>query len=173
MRKVLNNKVLLLVVAVLLLANIAMLLYFLWGKEPSRKNAHAERQRSPITLFLEQQIGFDKQQMEAYEKMRQEHRQKMRPLFEEIRIAKVGFYGLLNNPAYSESEFNQGASAIGEKQKAIDVQAFHNFRELRKICTPSQQVKYDSLIPGVIGEMWFPARRANSHQRDSLGAGHK
>lgn len=169
MRKVLNNRVLLLVVAILLLSNIAMLFFFVWMKEPSKKGIRGERQKSPITLFLEQQVGFNKQQMEAYDKIRQQHRQEMKPLFEEIRLSKVGFYGLLSKSENSNDDLNKAASAIGEKQKIVDLQAFQNFKEIRALCTPEQQPRYDSLIAGVIANMWFPARKGNMHQNaDSL-----
>lgn len=169
MRKVLNNRILLLVVAILLLSNIAMLFFFVWMKEPTKKNFRSDRQKSPITVFLEQQVGFNKQQMEAYDKIRQQHRQKMRPLFEDIRLSKVSFYGLLNKSETNDADVNSAASLIGERQKIIDLQAFQNFKEIRTLCNAEQQLRYDSLIAGVIANMWFPARKGNMHQgADSL-----
>jgi Spy/CpxP family protein refolding chaperone len=157
MRKVLNNKVLLFIVAILLLANIAMLFYFLWIREPARKNFRGDRQKSPMTEFLQTEIGFNTGQMAAFEKIRQQHRQKMRPLFEDIKTAKVQFYGFLTNPVINDSTLNQSAKLIGEKQKLLDLQTFHNFKEIRGLCTPEQQPKYDSLIVNEISKMWFPS----------------
>ncbi len=165
MRSVLNNKVLLFTVAILLLANIAMLLYFLWIKEPMKRNTRGDRQKSPMTEFLQTEIGFDKQQMEAFDKTRKKHRQEMKPLFEDTRVAKVQFYGFLKNPAVSDSLLNAAASVIGEKQKLLDIQTFQNFKEIRALCTPGQQLKYDSLIVNEISKMWFPAWKGNGHQQ--------
>ena len=157
MRKVLNNKVLLFIVAILLLANIAMLFYFLWVREPARKNSRGDRQKSPMTEFLQTKIGFNTDQMAAFEKIRQQHRQKMKPLFEDIKTAKVQFYGFLTNAVINDSTQNKSATLIGEKQKLLDLQTFQNFKEIRGLCTPEQQPKYDSLIVNEISKMWFPS----------------
>lgn len=164
MRKVLNNKVLLFIVAILLLANIAILFYFLWMKEPSKKNSRGDWQKSPITVFLQNEIGFSTDQMAAFEKTRQQHRQKMKPLFEDIKTAKVQFYEFLTNPVISDSTLNSAASIIGEKQKLLDLQTFQNFKEIRSLCTMEQQPKYDSLIVNEISRMWFPTWKGNGHQ---------
>lgn len=165
MRSVLNNKVLLFIVAILLLANMAILFYFLWIREPLKRNLRGDRQKSPITEFLQTEIGFDKNQMAAFDKMRQKHRQTMKPLFEDTKAAKVRFYGYLTNTAVSDTVLNAAASIIGEKQKLLEMQAFENFKEIRTLCTPRQQLKYDSLIVNEISKMWFPSRKGSGHQQ--------
>ncbi len=168
MRSVLNNKVLLFIVAILLLANIVMLFYFLWIREPNRRSSHGDRPRSPITEFLQIEIGFNKDQMAAFDKTRQRHRQTMKPLVEDVKAAKVQFYGFLKNPAVSDAVLNDAVAAIGEKQKLLDMQTFLNFKEIRTLCSAQQQPKYDSLIVNEISKMWFPSWKGNGHlQKDS------
>ncbi len=106
MRKVLNNKVLLFIVAILLLANIAILFYFLWMREPSRRPPHGDHQKSPMTEFLQTSVGFNAEQLSAFETMRQKHRLILKPLFEDIRKAKVEFYGFLTNPGITNTTLN-------------------------------------------------------------------
>ncbi len=173
MRKVLNNKVLLFIVGILLLANIAMLFYFLWLREPAKKNSRGDWQKSPITIFLQKDIGFNAEQMASFEKTRQGHRQKMRPLFEDIKTAKVQFYGFLTNPNISDSVLNNAASIIGEKQKLLDLQTFQNFKEVRALCTTEQQPRYDSLIVNEISRMWFPSWKGNGRpEKNSTKTSH-
>ena len=165
MRKVLNNKVLLFIVAILLLANVAMLFYFLWMREPTKHNAHGDqRQKTAITEFLQKEIGFNSAQMKAFDTIRQKHRQKMRPLFDDIKTAKVQFYGFLTSPEVSDSVLKRAASVIGEKQALLDMQTFQNFKEVRSLCTPGQMPKYDSLIVNEISQMWFPSWKGNGRQ---------
>ena len=174
MRKVLNNKVLLFLVAILLLANVAMLVYILRMREPGKKNTRTERQKSPITEFLQNEMKFSADQMAAFDKTRQTHRQKMRPLFEDIKTAKVTFYKNLTVPGVTETTLDSAAVIIGQKQKLLDIQTFKNFQEIRTICTPDQQPKYDSLIVHEISKMWFPSWKGNSHQqKDSATGRHK
>lgn len=169
MRKVLNNKVLLFIVAVLLLANIAQLIYSVGMRDKGKKN-FSDRQRSPITGFLKNDIGFNTQQMQAYNRLREQHKQKMRSLFQDIRLAKVAFYNLLSDTTVNDTVLNRAASTIGEKQKALELQTFRNFREIRGFSTAAQLPKYDSLVPGLIGKMWFPGGR--DFHGDSLKAHH-
>lgn len=161
MYKVLNNKVLLFIIGILLLANITMFVFFLRMKEPAKKEHRSERRRSPVAVFLEKDLHFNQQQMAEYEKLRSEHRQHMKSMAENLRLAKVQFYGLLQDTNVHDSLLQRNASRIGDLQKALDLQAFQNFRELRTLCNPEQQPRYDSLISDIIGQMWFPARKGN------------
>jgi hypothetical protein len=168
MKSVLNNKVLVFTIIILLLANILLLVFFLGKKGPEKK---FRNQRPPVAVFLEKDLGFSPDQMEAYEKLRQQHRHITKPFFEDIRLTKVQFYKLLSNASVSESVVDSMATLIGEKQKALDIRAFRNFREIRSICNESQRPAYDSLIPGVIGKMWFNVKKGNSRPgKDSADA---
>ncbi len=161
MYKVLNNKVLLFIIGILLLANITMFAFFLRMKEPAKKDHHSEKRRSPVAVFLEKDLHFNQEQMAEYEKLRSEHRQNMKSITEDLRLAKVRFYGYLQNIKVPDSLLQREASTIGEIQKAIDLRIFQNFRELRTLSNPVQQPRYDSLIAEVIGQMWFPVKKNN------------
>jgi len=169
MRSVLDNKLLLSIVAILLLANIAMLIFFVRGRESDSKEFRHEKSRSPMTVFLQEEIGFSPEQMASYDALRQENRKKMKPLSEDIRQAKIQFFHLLERNALDTAVLNQAASRIGEKQKEIELQVFKNFRSIRTLCNEEQLVKYDSLVPATIEKMWFAERRGNGRQKpDSL-----
>lgn len=172
MHKVLNNKMLLFIVAILLLTNIAMLFYIFASREPVKRSPHGERQRSPVTEFLQKDIGFTQEQMKAFDNTRLKHRQTMRPLFEDIKKAKLQFYGYLTNAEVSDSILDVTASIIGEKQKLLDMQTFRNFKEIRALCTPEQQLKYDSLIVNEISRMWFPSRKGNNRPQKDTSKSH-
>jgi hypothetical protein len=158
MKSVLTNKVLIFIIVILLLANIFILAFFLGKKDPEKRS---HNQRPPVAVLLEKDLGFSASQMDAYEKMRQQHRQVTRPLFEDIRLTKVKFYKLLSDADAPETVVDSLATLIGEKQKALDLRAFRNFKEIRSLCNDSQRPVYDSLIPGVIGKMWFTPKKGN------------
>ena len=152
-----RNRTLFFILIISLLANIVMLAYFGWIRESFH---HGPRNwpNSPISVFLKKDIGFTDQQMEAYNKLRLQNRQKMKPLFEEVRQAKVGFYEHLDDQQVNDSLLDAAAAQVGEKQKALDLQTLKNFRQLRDLCTEDQKRRYDSLITGVINNMWFSPR---------------
>ena len=156
MRKILDNKVILFTIAILLLINIAILVFFVWLKDPQAETA---RDKSPVTMFLQKEIGFNERQMQEFKALRQQHRTKMKPLFENMRLTKIRFFRLLKDPVSADSVVSRAATEIGNTQRDIDQQAFKNFKEIRTLGTADQQLKYDSLISGVINKMWFAPKK--------------
>ena len=102
--------------------------------------------------------------MAEFDKMADQHRQQMRPLFEDIGKTKESFYKMLSQPQTADTVLNQAASQIGDKQKAIDIKIFTHFQNIRQLCTPEQQSAFDSLIQRVVHRMIFPMRRGDSRK---------
>jgi hypothetical protein len=61
------------------------------------------------------------------------------------------------------------ASEIGKKQAAVDLQFYQNFQSIRKICTPGQQIKFDSQMPEIAAKMMQPWRNNNSSRNRDNG----
>jgi hypothetical protein len=85
--------------------------------------------------------------------LRKEQREIVRPLFGELRTAKKDFYDLLYTDAISDSLIIADADSIAQKQKRLDIQMFHYFKNIRKICTPDQLKKFDSTVNKVVIRM--------------------
>jgi hypothetical protein len=165
-----KTQVLIFIIAILLLVNIAMVLSF-GMKEPEKteKSNDKPRRPNPIAFTLKEKVGFSEQQMEQINQLKKAHREKMHVLFEDIRKAKIAFYSHVNKPQINEAEMHTLSLDIAKKQQAIELQAFRNFREIRALCTPEQLPKYDSLMPQVIQNMWFPERHGNNKHREGKG----
>lgn len=151
-----KNKVLLIIVGVLLLVNLGVLLLFVNMKQGGRSR---ERVRQGMTEVLEKKAGFSPQQLKAYQDLREQHWTKMRPLLSDMRTAKDSFYRLLYQPSVTDSALSRAADAIGVRQKAIDMQTFRHFQQVRALCTPEQRPRLDSLIHQVVSRMGAPFRR--------------
>jgi periplasmic protein CpxP/Spy len=164
-----KTQVLTFIIVILLLVNIAMVLSF-GMKQPGNADKHADRpgrRPNPIAFTLKEKVGFSEQQMNQIEVLKKQHREKMHVLFEDIRKAKIAFYANVSQQQVNEDSIEALSFNIGKKQQAIEQQAFRNFREIRALCTPEQLVRYDSLMPKVIQNMWFPDRRGNNRHKDS------
>lgn len=168
-----KNKGLIFLVIFLLLTNIAMLVYFTGIKKPgSRAKARGERQ-GPVTGLLQNEIGFDKQQMTIFDSLKLQHRLAIKPLFDALGKSKDNFYQLIGQASVSDSVLKAAAADIGEKQSALDLQFYQNFLSIRKICTPEQQVKFDSLMPETASKMMQPWRKNNLFRKgDSAESKH-
>lgn len=152
MNKFSNNRALILIIAILLISNIALVFMVFKGKKESAPPSR-ERPSGGFTEFLRTDIGFDTLQIIKYDSLKAVHRQKMKPLFEDLQKTKTAYFLQLRDTAISEDQADSSAAEIGKKQVSLDKQLYTYFSNLRKICTPGQLQKFDSLFPQVIKRM--------------------
>jgi len=158
-----RNKIYVSLIGLLLLSNLALVAFFVMNK-PEKREVRREHPGSYMKDALKNDVGFTDQQMAEFDKMADQHRQQMRPLFEDIGKTKESFYKMLSQPQTADTVLNQAASQIGDKQKAIDIKIFTHFQNIRQLCTPEQQPAFDSLIQRVVHRMIFPMRRGDSRK---------
>jgi protein CpxP len=163
MPSVTRNKIYVFLIGILLLSNLALVAFFVWN-QPPRKEVHRDRPGSYMQEALKNDVGFTDEQMTRFEAMATQHRQQMRPLFEDITQTKESFYRMLAQPAVSDSQLRRAAEQIGEKQELIDLKIFTHFQSIRQLCTPNQQPQFDSLIQHVVHKMIFPMRRGDGRK---------
>src|SRR6266446_3144739 len=93
-----QNKSLISIIVFLLLTNIAMLIFFLFLGNTSRREMHGMDENF-MSGILQKEVGFNDNQINAYKKLKEDQMHRMRPLFEDVRTAKDNFYKLLSaNP---------------------------------------------------------------------------
>lgn len=141
-----SNKILAIAVVVLLLSNIA-LIAFLLKDDKNRKNGDRPGGRDPFAMMVEELKMTDQQQTE-YKQMREQHFQKVKPLFDSMRAAKSAFYALIKeeDAKLNDSLLNIYTGKIAERQSELDRLMFDHFRNVRKIFTAEQQPRFDSLV---------------------------
>ncbi|MEI9908665.1 MAG: hypothetical protein WDO71_02745 [Bacteroidota bacterium] len=150
-----KNKSLIFIIIFLLLTNIGVLGYFLWFKKPPQK-VDNNRQNWMMNA-LQKDVGFTEEQVAQYKQLNDDHWKKIKPMFEDIRKSKDSLFKLLSDETVNDSVINIKTEVIAQKQKAIDVQAFNNFKKIRALCTTQEQrVKYDSLIQRLMRKMGKP-----------------
>ena len=158
-----RNKLLLFVIAILLLANIALIYFLVRGNhnKPSRTERHGMAEQ------LKKEVGFSEEQLKQYQQRRDAHMKEMRKLFEDLRITKENYFNTLTNTAPGDSGSLVTANEIGEKQKRVDLTTYQYFSGIRKICTPEQLPKYDSLYKQVIKRMISGRRLPSSKGKEA------
>ena len=149
-----RNRNLLIIIGVLLLTNIAVLVYFLGQKKPA--TSHDEG-RSSVSEMLQKEVGFNDEQTAKYKQLKEKQRETIRPMYDDMRKAKDNLFRLLRYPGTSDSLLNKVSDAIAQKQKAIDLQTFNHFKSVRELCTPEQQPKYDSMVLRMFSKMGRPS----------------
>ncbi|MEO8111347.1 MAG: hypothetical protein ABI594_14990 [Ginsengibacter sp.] len=144
-----KNKSLISIIIFLLITNIAMLIFFVMLNKPAQpKIENVEQGR--FSTSLQKDVGFTKEQVDEYQALRKAHFEKMRPLFKTLRDTKFQFYDLMYASPVSDSLVNIAGDSIGEKQKQLDMQMFHYFESVRKVCRPEQLPKFDTAVKNLI-----------------------
>jgi protein CpxP len=155
-----KNRTLIFIITVLLLANIAMLSYFLWfKKQPALADPVGRdnpRDGKGIEKNLQDEVGFSEDQLAQYRLMRDSQRKATRPMFEGMRKTKDSLFRMVSNENANDSTINSLADEIARKQKEMDLRMFNYFKKIREVCTPDQRPKYDSLIQRMMRKMGKP-----------------
>ncbi len=152
MERLAKNKALIILSAILLVFNLVILSFWLFG---SQRNDHkaGKGERGMITTFLKSEIGFNEAQLQQYEAAKKQHWSGMRPLFEDLAASKQQLFQLVAAPDTTSSRIDSLADIVGDKQASIEKRMLLHFGRIRSICTPQQTAKFDSLFPGVVKKM--------------------
>ena len=135
-----------LVILGLLLLNLG-LLGWIWLSPQNRPRTG----QSPAD-FLEKELGFTAEQREQYRLLRKGHQEKVKSIRDSIRQMKKQFFEQLGKPM-ADSEIEQTTADMAKKIATVDKITFQHFREVRQICTPSQQQKFDEVIDEMLHRM--------------------
>jgi protein CpxP len=158
MKQFTQNKFLVLLVAILLIANLGLMLYFFVFR-----NDHEGGKRSPrpVSDFVQKELGFNADQTAKFQQLRDQHREAVRPIMDEMKKLKDSLYNLLQNPNTNDSTVTAMANKIGEKQKEWELMIFHHFQKVREICDSSQLPKFDTLVHRMINRgPWMRKKRS-------------
>jgi len=162
---------LLVLVAILLLTNIATLSIY-WLKKPDNEGGpgHEPGSREKrMGQFMVDQMKFDSNQEAAYWKLRDSMIATQRPVMDSMRDAKKRFFDLLNQPNATDSALITRGNEIAVLQKRLDLATYRHFQHVRAICRPDQLQKFDTVIKEIVNRM-TPFRRMN---KDSLDRGNR
>ena len=155
-----SNKILLLIIAVLLLTNIAVLAYFLVYRQDKGPGWH-----TGATELLKSDVGFSDAQIEEYKKLKDQQRETIRPLYQDMRNSKDSLFSMVGDSVVNEGLLDSITDRIGYKQKSIDKMTFLHFSELRRVCRPDQVVAYDSMVVQLFRKMNKPPQRPDDKKK--------
>jgi protein CpxP len=165
-----NNKALLFIIAVLLITNIAMVVFFFCTKPgPGKCDDRGFPPREAMSVFLKNEIKFSPEQLKQFDSLKNTHRKAMKPLFRSMNAVKDNFYLHISDETVNDSLLINGLDSIAIRQKMLDRAMFYHFRKVRSLCTPEQLPLYDSLVQRLIKKIMNPYRRPDNHKKDTTG----
>ena len=155
-----KTKLLGIAVGALIAINL-LLLAFLFFNKPSRPGEMpgGPGQRlgpeGPMQIIIER-LHFDKEQVERYKLLVQQHRTDIRKTDRQIRDTKNNLYATLTNEntAARDSLQNQ----LGQLQRQIEHIHYSHFEDIKKLCRPDQLPYFNDLTKD-LARFFAPAGR--------------
>lgn len=141
-----KSKLYLLIIGILLITNIAMLFFFLRGPHDGGGHPPRNDRSAMMRDFLQNEIGFNDQQLQQYDTLSKQHRDNAKAQFDSLKSSKEQEFKELGSRGFSDSAIADMVGRSAEKQKAMELQLLNHFAVIRKLCTADQQPKFDSLF---------------------------
>lgn len=159
-------KTLLFIIAVLLISNIALVVYVFTGGRCSHTPPSRDQQnKSGITSALEKEVGFSEQQLAQYKNLREEHWKIAKPLFDSMQKGKELLFKLTQTAAVEDSVVQNAAASIAASQKLMELQSFRHFKQVRDLCTQEQLPRYDSVLKKIVSKRGKPQQSQGDQKK--------
>jgi Spy/CpxP family protein refolding chaperone len=140
--KNITTRMLTIAVVLLLLTNIALVFFMMRGK---KSDSRKDRRQEPMEMMI-QELNMTEQQQKEYKQLKEAHFEKVRPLFDSVRSAKIAFFALIKEGAVSDSVLTSRSQEIYKRQAILDKSTFEHFKRVRTLFTPEQQPKFDEFV---------------------------
>ena len=140
-----KNKILLIIIGILLITNLGLVFFYSLSKPAEKKGMRPDR-TAMISAFLKNELNFNQTQLTQYDSLSSQHRILIRTKLNAIRKEKETEFNQLTQDNFSDSSIVNTAVLFSAKQKEIEIIMFNYFKDIRNLCTPQQQPKFDSLF---------------------------
>ena len=146
-----KNKILIIIIGILLIANIATLSFFLLKKCGGPKSGRPDK-KEMIAAYLKKEVGFSQQQLNLYDTMSNKHRSEMKAAFDDMAVRRENIFSQLAGQEFSDSALDIAAGAIAAQQKSFELMMLHHLKDIRTICSPAQKPIFDTGFYKVISK---------------------
>jgi Spy/CpxP family protein refolding chaperone len=134
-----SNKIFIIVIALLLIANVVTLALLFTEKKPEyddRKNA--------MRNYLKTEVGFSDAQLVAFDTVKSKQRAAAKLMYDDIRQRKQNNLKWIGSTNFSDSSIKNAASFAASQQEKMEVNMIEHLKDIRNLCTPSQRAIFDT-----------------------------
>ncbi len=135
-----SNKIFIIVIALLLIANIGTLTLLLTA---DKKNDYDDRKTS-MRNYLKNEIGFSDAQLIAFDTVKSQHRAEVKPMFEEMRTRKQLNLRNIGAQNFSDGSIIMAADYAAAQQEKLEMKMLSQLKIIRNLCTPQQRTIFDT-----------------------------
>ena len=139
-----KNKILVWAVIFLMIANVAVLatIWVMHNKQRPQRGTPAD--------YLVKELGLNDEQENKLQALAKEHHEQSEKIKQQIKAARHDLFKLLQQPDVNDSAKKIAADNVARKLEQLDLLTFDHFKQVRAICTPQQQKKFDEIIEDVL-----------------------
>ena len=137
---------------IILVASNILLGYLLM--QSGNRAVERKRKGNDVSAWYAE-VGLEQAQIDTFKILKEEYFKDMKPLWGDIRQLKDSLYQQLDK-GVEDSTAQYILSLISQKNLEVDTRTYLHFTKLRKFCTPTQQARFDTIIPKLINR---PGRR--------------
>ncbi len=147
-----RTKLLIILVICLVLLNLGLLTYILFGSEKAQRPEPGRKPR-PREIIIEK-LKFNDEQIEKYTELIKEHRAMISELEKgNIKLKNKLYQCLLTSPKNKQVK-DSIIYLLGENQKLIENVHFNHFADIKQLCEPKQMEFFEELateLSGIFG----------------------
>ncbi len=115
---------------------------------------------------IPKRLGFDKFQVLAFENIKNQHFQIVKPVREHIRMMKAKLWEDVKNDAPNDSLLKAQIALLGNEIQMNEYEIFKHLQDIRKICNPSQKQVFDNQIVPLFNRREPPFPNKENHNDD-------
>jgi Spy/CpxP family protein refolding chaperone len=139
-----TNRILTIAVVLLLLVNVAMLIFMLKGRDhhPARFEGG---KGGPFDMMVKE-LNMTEQQQTDFKKLKAEHFKNIGPVFDSIKTLKKSLFDLVRTETINDSAVSKYSGLIAEQQALVDKATINHFRKVRAMFSGDQQKKFEEFV---------------------------
>jgi Spy/CpxP family protein refolding chaperone len=160
-----TNRVLTIAVVLLLLVNVAMLIFML--RSHGRHDMRG-RDGGPFDMMVKE-LNMTEQQQTDFKKLKAEHFKNIGPVFDSIKTLKKSLFDLVKAETANDSLISKYSGLIAEQQAIVDKATINHFRKVRALFSGDQQKKFEDFVQKMMQRRGGPQGRWGN---DSTGKYH-
>lgn len=145
----LSPRLLSVAVIVLLLINSGLVIFLVVERNRFHNGRNATGREDAFERMA-RTLGYTDTQKEQHQALRKEHMERMRPLYDSIRQAKVLLYSRTSIVEESDSIFIKYMTKMSAWQTTINGLNYAYYKKVRSLLKPEQQPRYDSMLVKMI-----------------------
>jgi periplasmic protein CpxP/Spy len=138
-----SNKILIVIIAFLLLANIATITLFLLNKKADTGYGKDDRKNS-MRNYLKNEIKFSDKQLATFDSIKNQQHSQTKLIFDSMRTSRQDRLKFLGKNDFADSFIKDAANAAARQQSQVEVRFLEHLKEIRQLCTPEQMKRFDT-----------------------------